>query len=812
MMRHDTNRRSDRQSTSAFLRRRRGGGGSGGGSQPRWNVVSIFVRFVGCLVVMDGVAFVIFYKPEWIVRFLNGPSSSDFSGSNGSKSTSKSAPWKKVNFKNSNGAEKKNGGDSSYTNQHPDPVLLGAQQSTSGQRSSKRKKIFRALTKSEKRELETMTESFQELESRQSQRLSLSRSILDSIFVGSSSKSNKMMTPCRLGMVGGCIDLVMGNDAEKSSVATVEFILGYIIQLLHRRMSSKRSLLLLLRNMLDIDRYWCGHKVLGGGGTFEVTSEMIEADHGCYRNAISTYVYTSGPPDIIGERKMSDALPVDLYWNFDEIYGEASLKDFKPCSVPCRSTGSFEILNRINVKNTNWEITLTMEGEKYYTQAHVDALAYRQDRFYATTSFQSDIPVPYYSKAEYNIRNPPVDWDNAIKGASFVANNCASLSNREEVVRELIESPLRVDSLSGCLHNAEPPKDVDMNNKTAVMQQYLFHLAFENQNENDYITEKLWGSLEAGTLPVYYGAPNVKDHVPQNSIIVVDDFDSVRDLAEYLVRLTTDKALYNSYHRWRMDSTMDSAFRNKYRFTDIHSTCRMCRWAYSKRSGLGWNHSQQDVAEPYIPHTTCRNRAGLVGHPFKEYWLSDHDQELKEVSVNSEEAKKTCQLSDTNRAIEIDHGNLIRRIYNQDGISDLFIDVAPPTTTLMNNNEQTIYKSSVQRYFLKIETPVVASHFSGNHTHLEARRNIRGSVHWLQDRQSRMTILAIPEIPVSMIDHGVVQFEVPFDALSDTVRIRVVTEDIDHFHTNAKKEESYFGNLMKRDFFTPIEAYVVADA
>mmetsp|Transcript_53272 Transcript_53272/g.129423 ORF Transcript_53272/g.129423 Transcript_53272/m.129423 type:complete len:804 (-) Transcript_53272:241-2652(-) len=802
MMRHDTNRKSNRQPTSAFLRRRRGGGGDGS-VRRRWNVVSIFVRFVGCLVVMDGIALIIFYKPEWIVKFLNGPPSrSDFTGSDGSKSTGNSAPWKIVNNKNSDSA------DSSNSNQHPDPVLLGAQQSSAGQRSSSRNHIFRALTQSEKWDLKTMTKSFKGLQSQQSQ-LSLSRSFLDGMFVSSSSKSNKTMTPCRLGLAGGCIDSVTGSDLDGTGVSTIELILGSIIQRLRRQLSSKR--LLLLRNSLEIDRYWCGRKILGGGGTLEVTPEMIETDPECHRNAISTYVYTNGPPNVKWGGTMDGAPPVELYWNFDETYGQASLEDFKPCSVPCRSTGSFEILNRINVKNTNWEITLTMEGEKYYTQAHVDALAYRQDRFYATTSFQSDIPVPYYSRAEYNIRNPPVDWDNAIKGASFVANNCASLSNREEIVRELIESPLRVDSLSGCLHNAEPPKGVDMNNKTTVMRQYLFHLAFENQNENDYITEKLWGSLEAGTLPVYYGAPNVKDHVPQNSIIVVDDFDSVTDLAEYLVRLTMDKALYNSYHRWRTDSTMISAFRNKYHFTDIHSTCRMCRWASSKRSGLGWNHSLQDATEPYISHTTCRNRAGLVGHPFKEYWLSDHDQQSREVSVKSEETTKTCQLTDTNRAIEIDNGNLTRRIYNQDGISDLFVDFAPSTTTSMDNSERTNNKNSVQRYFLKIETPIVASHFSGNQTHLEARRNIKGSVHWLQDRQSRMTILTVPEIPISMIDQGVVQFEVPVEALSDTVRIRVVTEDIDHFHTNAKKEESYFGNLMKRDFFTPIDAYVIVD-
>jgi Glycosyltransferase family 10 (fucosyltransferase) C-term len=49
-------------------------------------------------------------------------------------------------------------------------------------------------------------------------------------------------------------------------------------------------------------------------------------------------------------------------------------------------------------------------------------------------------------------------------------------------------------------------------------------LALENQQQDDYTTEKIWGALAAGTLPVYWGAPNIKDHVPPHSIIVVDDF------------------------------------------------------------------------------------------------------------------------------------------------------------------------------------------------------------------------------------------------------------------------------------------------
>lgn len=58
------------------------------------------------------------------------------------------------------------------------------------------------------------------------------------------------------------------------------------------------------------------------------------------------------------------------------------------------------------------------------------------------------------------------------------------------MVKSLIESDagLRVDSVSSCLHNADKPTGVD--DKESIMRQYLFYLAFENQCEDDYISEK----------------------------------------------------------------------------------------------------------------------------------------------------------------------------------------------------------------------------------------------------------------------------------------------------------------------------------
>ena len=50
--------------------------------------------------------------------------------------------------------------------------------------------------------------------------------------------------------------------------------------------------------------------------------------------------------------------------------------------------------------------------------------------------------------------------------------------------------------------------------KHGVLRRYPFYLAYENSNDADYVTEKVFDALESGVLPVYYGAPNVDDFVP----------------------------------------------------------------------------------------------------------------------------------------------------------------------------------------------------------------------------------------------------------------------------------------------------------
>lgn len=581
------------------------------------------------------------------------------------------------------------------------------------------------------------------------------------------------------------------------------------------------------------DRFWCGKRIWGGG-TIEITDIPDECKDG--KNEVSlSYVYSERPPTIpkkgvfvSADDDSSNA--VELFWNVAVAPGvptEHFPTEHFPCSVPCKVYQKRPTpLQSVRVRNTDWTFTHSMEGERIYSWLGVEATAYRENNFYATTSFKSDIPLPYYSKAEYNIQGPAVDFDKAIKGASFIANNCKSYSNREETVKALIESPLRVDSLSGCLHNADPPPGADMKNKQTVLRQYLFHLAFENQITDDYITEKLWGSLQSGTLPVYLGAGNVKDHAPKNSIINAADFESHQALADYLVKLTKDKDLYESYHKWRYEP-LDDAFRDKYEFTDTHSKCRICEWTYAKRHGLGWDHPKQTILKPDIDHKTCRNAMGLIEYPFKESWLSPASRNpgfLRNVmgligswlssassggadiatefglNVFSRDSTPGCTLNEESRVIEVDHGAIRRKVYDRDGVTDLVIDASSGGSQRTNDADH---------YILRLTTPVNFDDTTKTH-HVDGH-----SAWWIQDDDSRVYIMASGPHSLSRFKTldgtGAIELSIPLppsgSTTTTTTRVRIVTENVDHFHKDTEDFPSYFGDLMMRDFFEPVASY-----
>ena len=66
--------------------------------------------------------------------------------------------------------------------------------------------------------------------------------------------------------------------------------------------------------------------------------------------------------------------------------------------------------------------------------------------------------------------------------------------------------------------------------KSATIAQYRFALCFENSILNGWMTEKLFDCFFSGTIPVYWGAPDVLASVPGDCFIDMRQFKDFADL------------------------------------------------------------------------------------------------------------------------------------------------------------------------------------------------------------------------------------------------------------------------------------------
>jgi hypothetical protein len=415
--------------------------------------------------------------------------------------------------------------------------------------------------------------------------------------------------------------------------------------------------------------------------------------------------------------------------------------------------------------------------------------------YYETTSFKSEIPASYFSIKQNwwgnTLQSPSVNYTKAIKGASFLARNCDAKNNRNDVVTKLIEAGFPVFSFSSCLHNANVPPGVNLANKTNVMEQYLFHLAFENGRVDDYVTEKLWMAFHAGTIPVVLGPTNIKEHVGSfHGAIYVDDFPTVQDLAKYLIQVSNNQTLYESYHAWRKEPYPDEFIR-KYNYTRVHNTCRLCRWAFAKKYGLGWDHDKQTIEPVALSRDTCVD-SDVLNSPVIESWWDVSDgklHKLKTSPLGKTQGSLCPVVNDTIVTSRIGNGELIRSVWSHDGTTDLYL-------------EGILSKAVV----LKLQLPIA---------NLSMQLYEENTI-WFQNEQSRISLVFHEYGPgkfyldsPTIINPSSDGVEILIHPSNLPMRIRIILEDQDTFHKGAIESQTYYGMIMTDDVLRMPELFAL---
>lgn len=77
--------------------------------------------------------------------------------------------------------------------------------------------------------------------------------------------------------------------------------------------------------------------------------------------------------------------------------------------------------------------------------------------------------------------------------------------------------------------------------KFEVLQEYEFCLCFENMRMAGYITEKIFDCLYAGTIPLYLGAPDILDYIPEDVFVDCRKYSTWGEMWENVAAMPSDK-------------------------------------------------------------------------------------------------------------------------------------------------------------------------------------------------------------------------------------------------------------------------------
>lgn len=76
--------------------------------------------------------------------------------------------------------------------------------------------------------------------------------------------------------------------------------------------------------------------------------------------------------------------------------------------------------------------------------------------------------------------------------------------------------------------------------KYDALSSYTFSICYENGAFPGYITEKIFDCLYTGTIPIYLGAPDIAEYIPQNCFIHMRDFKNYEELMKFLKSLSQE--------------------------------------------------------------------------------------------------------------------------------------------------------------------------------------------------------------------------------------------------------------------------------
>eukprot|EP01080_Neovahlkampfia_damariscottae_P000828 gene828-9078_t len=284
---------------------------------------------------------------------------------------------------------------------------------------------------------------------------------------------------------------------------------------------------------------------------------------------------------------------VEKYEFLNELKMKDGSKHLKSCDINCFYSTNFN--NKTKISTDGFLTHFTNEKQKKTCQHQKNIIFsstewHEFDKFDIEVSKFSQKSNIYLSNFNHDLTEPYIEKTRESIALSYISNcNFNVNTDRLKILKELRSHGVSIDEFGRCSKTDDEPIELsDLNRKNRRienMRRYKFYLAFENTFEKGFISERYWEALNSGTIPVYLGPSDIKNYEPSvGSILYLNDFNSTKDLANEMLRISSDNDLYEKMLDWKSNGPSDN-FLAAVDYTCENVFCKIC---YS-------------VADKYVP-------------------------------------------------------------------------------------------------------------------------------------------------------------------------------------------------------------------
>ncbi len=245
-------------------------------------------------------------------------------------------------------------------------------------------------------------------------------------------------------------------------------------------------------------------------------------------------------------------------------------------------------LKKLDYLGKNVDLMVTYSLASVYPGTSIPNLpiTYYPSHIVTTEAVRKD-PKPFIKKNGYGT-NVPI--------AVFTSNcQLAGAKERYNYLQELM-SLVEVHSYGKCFNNRQEPADLPDSpewppiaqrraRKIQVLSNYKFYLAFENSPIDDYVSEKVFEGLFAGTLPIYRGASGIHRFMPGNDSFIDANKMNPKQLAAIVKELSQNEEEYNKYFAFKQ-RPIAQHFQDITDMSYVHPNVvkRLCDYAFKQQN------------------------------------------------------------------------------------------------------------------------------------------------------------------------------------------------------------------------------------